>query len=54
MQELSLKQKKLDFRTQEEFKTLRTNIEFSGTDVKTVLRVQHPTKERVRFLLNLR
>lgn len=36
MQELSLKQKKLDFRTQEAFKTLRTNIEFSGSDVKTV------------------
>lgn len=36
MQEVFLKQEKLDFRSQEAFKTLRTNVEFSGTNVKTV------------------
>ncbi len=36
MQELSLKQENLDFRSQEAFKTLRTNIEFSGSKIQTV------------------
>ena len=36
MQEVFLKQEKLDFRSQEAFKALRTNVEFSGTNVKTV------------------
>ncbi len=37
MQEVFLKQDKLDFRSLEAIKTLRTNVEFSGTNVKTVL-----------------
>lgn len=36
MQNIELKQNELDFRTKEAFKTLRTNIEFSGEDVKVV------------------
>ena len=36
MQEVFLKREKLDFRSEEAFKTLRTNVEFSGTNVKTV------------------
>ena len=36
MQEVFLKQDKLDFRSKEAFKALRTNVEFSGTNVKTV------------------
>lgn len=36
MQELELKKSKLDFRTKEAFKTLRTNIEFSGEGIKVI------------------
>ncbi len=36
MQNIELKQEELDFRSSEAFKTLRTNIEFSGEDVKVV------------------
>lgn len=36
MQEFEINQTKLDFRAKEAFKTLRTNIEFSGDDVKVV------------------
>lgn len=36
MQEIEVKHSQLDFRTKEAFKTLRTNIEFSGSDVKVV------------------
>lgn len=36
MLNIELKSEKLDFRTLEAFKTLRTNIEFSGEDIKTV------------------
>lgn len=36
MQEVILKKEDMDFRMKEAFKTLRTNIEFSGEDVKVV------------------
>ena len=36
MQEVLLKRFKLDFRSQEALKRLRTNVEFSGTNIKTV------------------
>ena len=36
MQQIKLKEEKQNFRMKEAFKTLRTNIEFSGTDVKAI------------------
>lgn len=36
MQNIELKETELDFRSKEAFKTLRTNIEFSGDDVKVI------------------
>lgn len=36
MQEIELKASKLNYRSREAFKTLRTNIEFSGDDVKVI------------------
>lgn len=36
MQNIELKHEELDFRSREAFKALRTNIEFSGEDVKAV------------------
>lgn len=36
MQELSIQQDELDFRSKEAFKTLRTNIEFSGSHIQTI------------------
>lgn len=36
MQNIILKEEALDFRTKEAFKTLRTNIEFSSSDIKFV------------------
>ena len=36
MQQSSIKQEAIDFRSKEAFKTLRTNIEFSGSNVKTI------------------
>ncbi len=36
MQEIKLKLNELDFRSKEAFNTLRTNIEFSGEDIKVV------------------
>ena len=36
MQEIEIKQQAQDFRTREAFKTLRTNIEFSGDSIKVI------------------
>lgn len=36
MQEFEIKQIEMDFRASEAFKTLRTNIEFSGEDVQVI------------------
>ncbi len=36
MQKITLKEESLDFRTKEAYKTLRTNIEFSSSDIKYV------------------
>ena len=36
MQDLSIQQDELDFRSKEAFKTLRTNIEFSGNRIQTI------------------
>ncbi len=36
MQKIELNHEKLDFRSREAFRTLRTNIEFSGDDVKVI------------------
>ena len=36
MQEIELKTEKMDFRSEEAYKTLRTNIEFSGNDIKAI------------------
>lgn len=36
MQEVELKKEEQDFRTKEAYKTLRTNIEFAGDDIKVV------------------
>ena len=36
MQEFSVKQSNLDFRTREAYKMLRTNIEFSGDNNKVI------------------
>ena len=36
MQEFEIRKKELDFRSKEAFKTLRTNIEFSGDDVRVI------------------
>ena len=36
MQEFTIKQTILDYRSKEAFKTLRTNIEFSGEDTKVI------------------
>ncbi|MDR0949516.1 MAG: CpsD/CapB family tyrosine-protein kinase [Lachnospiraceae bacterium] len=37
MQAIVLKEEPLDFRTEEAYKTLRTNIEFSSSDIKNVV-----------------
>ena len=37
MQEIVLKGLKKDYRSNEAYKTLRTNIEFSGTDNKAIV-----------------
>ncbi len=36
MQEIELKKEKMDFQTKEAYKTLRTNIELAGDDIKVV------------------
>ena len=36
MQDMEIKQTNLDFRAREAFKTLRTNIEFSGDNIKVI------------------
>ena len=36
MQSIELKMEKQDFRTKEAFKTLRTNIEFSGENIRVI------------------
>ncbi len=36
MQQIQLKKEELDYRAREAYKTLRTNVEFSGNDIKTV------------------
>jgi len=36
MQEISIKSVNMEFRTKEAFKTLRSNIEFSGSDIRTI------------------
>jgi len=36
MQQITLKKKKLSFHAKEAFKTLRTNVEFSGEDLKVI------------------
>ncbi len=36
MQQITLRKRKLDFEAEEAFKTLRTNIEFSGDDLKVI------------------
>ena len=36
MQEFEIKQIDMDFRAKEAFKTLRTNIEFSGGDIQVI------------------
>lgn len=36
MQQIELKRAELDYKSQEAYKTLRTNVEFSGNDIKTV------------------
>ena len=36
MQNLTIQRDELDFRSKEAFKTLRTNVEFSGSMIKTV------------------
>lgn len=36
MQQIELKREELDYKSKEAYKTLRTNVEFSGTDIKTV------------------
>ena len=36
MQKIELQHDELDFRSREAFKNLRTNIEFSGDDVKVI------------------
>lgn len=54
MQEFTIKQTILDYRSKEAFKTLRTNIEFSGEDTKVIfLTSTHLMKVRVQFHLNL-
>ena len=46
MQSIELKQEKQDFRTKEAFKTLRTNIEFSGRKYQGYLHHQLYTERR--------
>ena len=36
MQEIILKQEELDYKSKEAYKTLRTNVEFSGDDIKVI------------------
>ena len=36
MQEIILEDDKMAFRTREAYKTLRSNIEFSGNDIKVI------------------
>ena len=36
MQEIVLKQEELDYKSKEAYKTLRTNVEFSGDDIKVI------------------
>ena len=36
MQNIELNREDLDYRTREAYKTLRTNIEFSGDDIKVI------------------
>lgn len=36
MQQIILKQKPLDYRSKEAYKSLRTNVEFSGSDIKVI------------------
>ena len=42
MQSIELKEETLDFRSREAFKTLRTNIDFSGEDVPESVAVCPP------------
>ena len=36
MQDIELKKEEMDFRSKEAYKTMRTNIEFSGADIKVI------------------
>ena len=47
MAEIVLKNLTKDYRSNEAYKTLRTNIEFSGSDKKVIVQAVHRTKERV-------
>ena len=52
MQEFSVKQSNLDFRTREAYKMLRTNIEFSGDNNKVIfikVRGELPIRERTQL-----
>ena len=54
MQEFSVKQSNLDFRTREAYKMLRTNIEFSGDNNKVIfITSSTPSEGRVQYLLSL-
>ena len=52
MREIVLNGLEKDFRSNEAYKNLRTNIEFSGEENKVP--VVHRMRERVRFLFQLR
>ena len=52
MQEFTIKQTILDYRSKEAFKTLRTNIEFSGEDTKVIF-LTSTTPNEGKFHLNL-
>lgn len=54
MSTIKLKMKKLDYETNESYKTLRTNLQFCGEDKKVIVMTScTPNEEKVRWRLTL-
>lgn len=55
MQTIQLKQTEQDYRSREAYKTLRTNVEFSGDNVQVVAVTScTPNEERVAYPMSWR
>ena len=53
MQNVVIKGIHNDYRSNEAYKTLRTNIEFSGEDNKAIVLTSSTPKEKVQYLWDL-